>query len=110
MAFVLPSEVGGVLVPHAIGGTCRVKVFAQYQTAGELSPQPLLKLQGTHHRDGFEVVMQPRDAHAQFSRELLDGKWLVKVLTEPSNSSGDVVGVATQDRNVVEPTTLHAPC
>jgi hypothetical protein len=45
--------VGGVLVPHARGGTGRGKVFAQYQTAGELSPQPLLKLQGTHRRDGF---------------------------------------------------------
>jgi hypothetical protein len=53
VAFVLPIEVGGVVVAHAIGGTCRVKVFAQHQTASELSPQPLLKLQGTHRRDGF---------------------------------------------------------
>ncbi len=110
MAFVLPSEVGGVLVPHAIGGTCRVKVFAQHQTPGFLKPQPLLELQGTHRRDGLEVVVEPRDAHAQFSREPLEGKGLVKVLTEPSNSSGDVVGGATQDRKVGEPTTLHAPC
>jgi hypothetical protein len=33
-AFVLPIEVGGVVVPHAIGRTGRVQVFAQHQTAG----------------------------------------------------------------------------
>src|SRR6266480_7687154 len=35
-AFVLSIEVGGVLVPHAIGGTGRVEVFAQHQMAGLL--------------------------------------------------------------------------
>jgi hypothetical protein len=49
--------VGGVLVAHAIGGTGRVKVFAQHQMAGLLEPQPFLELQGAHRRDGFEVVM-----------------------------------------------------
>ena len=37
-AFVLSIEVGGVLVAHAIGCTCRVEVFAQHQTAGLLQP------------------------------------------------------------------------
>jgi hypothetical protein len=37
-AFVLPIEVGGVAVPYAIGGTGRVEVFAQQQTAGLLQP------------------------------------------------------------------------
>ena len=37
-AFVLPIEVGGVVVAHAIGRTCRVEVFAQHQTAGLLEP------------------------------------------------------------------------
>ena len=89
-AFVLPIEVGGVLVPHAIGRTGRVEVFAQHQTAGLLQPQPLLELQGAHRRDGLEVVVQPRDAHAQFSCELLDAKWLVEVLAESLDGSGDV--------------------
>src|SRR5947199_10824919 len=35
-AFVLPIEVGGIMIPHAIGSTCRVEVFAQHQTAGLL--------------------------------------------------------------------------
>jgi hypothetical protein len=39
LAFVLPIEVGGILVAHAIGGTGRVKVFAQHQMAGLLEPQ-----------------------------------------------------------------------
>src|SRR5205823_10345784 len=32
-AFVLAIEVGGVVVAHARGGTGRVEVFAQHQTA-----------------------------------------------------------------------------
>src|SRR6266487_4659323 len=35
-AFVLPIEVGGIVVSHAIGCTSRVEVFAQHQTAGLL--------------------------------------------------------------------------
>src|SRR5256885_2749586 len=38
-AFVLPVEVGGVVVPYAIGCTGRVEVFAQHQTAGLQEPQ-----------------------------------------------------------------------
>ncbi len=37
-AFVLSIEVGGVVIPHAIGRTGRVEVFAQHQTAGLLEP------------------------------------------------------------------------
>ena len=105
-AFILAIEVGGVVVPHAIGRTSRVEVFAQHQTTGLLQPQPLLELQGAHRRDGFEVVVQPRDAHAQLSRKALDAQWLVEVLTQSSDCSGDVGGVAPQDRQVTEPATL----
>src|SRR6266700_7135103 len=105
-AFVLAIEVGGVVVAHAIGGTCRVEVFAQHQTAGLLEPQPLLELQGAHRRDGFEVVVEPRDAHAQFSREFLDVKWLVEVLTESSDRSGNVGCVAPLKSKVTESATL----
>ncbi len=52
-AFVLPIEVGGVLVAHAIGRTGRVEVFAQHQTAGLLQPQPFLELQGAAHLEDF---------------------------------------------------------
>jgi quercetin dioxygenase-like cupin family protein len=51
-AFVLPIEVGGVVVAHAIGRTCRVEVFAKHQTTGLQEPQPLLELQGAQRRGG----------------------------------------------------------
>src|SRR3989442_9081049 len=56
--FVLPIEVGGVVVAHAIGGTGRVEVFAQQQTPGLLEPQLLLELRGAHRRDALEVMVQ----------------------------------------------------
>src|SRR2546428_3795468 len=71
-AFVFSIEVGSVLVSHAIGRTGRIEVFAQHQTPGLLEPQLFLELQGTHRRDGFEVMVEPGDAHAQLSREILD--------------------------------------
>ncbi len=94
------------MVSHAIGCTSRVEVFAQHQTAGLLESQPLLELQGTHRRDGLEVVVQTRDAHAQLLREALDAQWLVEVLAESLDRSGDVGGIAPQDRKVTESGTL----
>src|SRR6266568_7162971 len=105
-AFVLPIEVGGVVVPHAIGCTCRVEVFAQHQTAGLLQPQLLLELRGAHRCDGLEVLAQPGDAHAQLSRESLNAQWLVEVVAQSCDRSGDGGGVAPQDCQVTEPTTL----
>ena len=57
----------------------------------------------------FCVVAQTRDAHAQLLRHLLDAQWLVEVSTEPLDRSGDVGGVAPQDRQVTEPSTLLSP-
>ena len=37
---------------------------------------------------------------------ILDAQWLVEVLTESLDRSGDVGGVAPQDRQVTEPGTL----
>ena len=71
-AFVFPVEVRGIVVPHAIGSTGCVEVFAQHETAGLLEPQLLLELQGTHRRDSLELGMEPRDAHAQLTRDLLN--------------------------------------
>ena len=45
-AFVLPIEVGGILVAHARGRYFSVEVLAQHQTTGLLQPEPLLELQG----------------------------------------------------------------
>src|SRR5579871_161044 len=71
-AFVLPIEVGNILVAHAVGRPGRVQVFTQQQPARLQKPQPFLILQGTQRCDGLEVVVQPRDAHPQFLRQLLD--------------------------------------
>ena len=108
-AFVLAIEVGGILVAHAIGCTGRVDIFTQQQTASLQQPQSLLELQGAQRRDGLEVVLQTRDAHAQLARQLLDAQWLVEVVTESFDRSGDVGGVAPQDRQVMEPSTLLSP-
>jgi hypothetical protein len=39
-------------------------------------------------------VVEPRDAHAQLARELLDAQGLVEVVTETLHRAGDVGGVA----------------
>src|SRR5205823_7125481 len=91
-AFVLSIEVGGVLVAHAIGCYFSVDIFTQQQTAILQQPQPLLELRGAQRRDGLEVVLQTRDAHAQLARQLLDAQWLVEVVTESFDRSGDVGG------------------
>src|SRR5438046_9488965 len=75
--FVLPIEVGGVLVAHTRSSACCVKVFAEHQTACLLKSQLLLELLGAQRRDGFEAVLQTRDTHAQFARELPDAQRLV---------------------------------
>src|ERR1700730_11150426 len=105
-AVILSIEVGGVPVAHGIGGTDLVEVFALRQTPGLLEPQPLLVLQGAHRGDGLEVVMQPRHAHVQFSCELLDGNWLVEVLAESLDGSGDGGSIAPLKSKVTEPATL----
>ncbi len=50
--------------------------------------------------------METRDAHSQLTRKALDAQRLVEVLTESLDRSGDVGGVAPQDRKVTEPGTL----
>src|SRR5215207_6797967 len=63
-AFVLPIEVGGIVVSDPKGRICRVKVFAQHQTAGLLQAQLFLELQRTHGCHRLEVMMEAGDAHA----------------------------------------------
>jgi hypothetical protein len=50
--------------------------------------------------------MQPRHAHVQFSCELLDGNWLVEVLAESLDGSGDGGSIAPLKSQVTEPATL----
>src|SRR5206468_6334258 len=48
----------------------------------------------------------PTRRSSDLARESLDAQWLVEVLTESFDRSGDVGGVAPQDRQVTEPATL----
>src|SRR5579884_2085054 len=105
-AFVLPIEVGGVVVAYTRSSACCVEVFAQHQTAGLLQSQVLLELLGTQRRDGFEAVLQTRDTHAQFVRELLDAQGPVEVLEKSLDGSGNGWGVAPRDRQVTESAPL----
>ena len=92
--FVLPIEVRGIIITHAVGGTCRVEVLAEHKPAGLLEPQPLLELQGAQRGDGFEVVVEARDAHSELVRDSVDSKRLVKVAMEALDGPGDARGVA----------------
>jgi hypothetical protein len=105
-AFVLSIEVGSVLIPDAIGCTGRIQVFREHQTTGLLKSQPLLELQGAHRGDGLEVMVEARNAHPQLVREVLDVQWLVEVLAQSGNGSGDIGGVSPQDRQVAEAVPL----
>ena len=81
-------------------------MLAEHKPAGFLESHLLLELQGAHRGDSLEVVMETRDAHAEFSRDIVDPKRLVELLTKPLDSPDDAVGVATQERNVTKPVTL----
>ena len=69
---VLPAEMGGISVPHAVGGARRVRVFDQHQTTRFLQTQLLLELHGAYGRDRFEVIVKAGDAHPQFAGKLLN--------------------------------------
>jgi hypothetical protein len=71
-----------------------------------LKSQLLLELQGAHRGDGLEVMVEARNAHAQLVREVLDVQWLVEVLAQSGNGSGDFGGVPPQDRQVAEAVPL----
>lgn len=80
--FVLPVEVGGIIVPHSVGRTGRVEIFPQHQTAGLLESQLFLELQRTHGRNRLKVMMKAGDAHAQLVGNGFNPKRLVKVVAQ----------------------------
>src|SRR5258708_3705073 len=77
------------MVADAVGGAGRVEAFAEHQPAGLLQPQPLLELQRAHSGDGFEVVMEPRNAHPQLARDAVDAQGLVKVCMQALDGLDD---------------------
>ena len=66
---ILSVEVRCVAITYAQGCTRRIEIFAQHQATCLLQSQAFLELQWAHRRDGLEVVVQSRDAHAQLLRQ-----------------------------------------
>ena len=91
---VFAAELRGASISDSYSSTGRIQTFSQHQSAGFLQSQPLLELQWAHSGDGFEVVMESRDAHPKLACDALDSKRLVKVLMEALNGLGDVESVA----------------
>jgi hypothetical protein len=98
--------VRSIVIPHPVGNTGSVKVLPQHQTASLLEPQLLLELQRTHGSDRFEVMVKARNAHAKLSCNAFNPDRLVKVFAKSIDGFGDVVGVATQNSNLTQPSTL----
>jgi hypothetical protein len=86
----------GIMVSQAVSSTDRVEFFAQHQPAGFLKPEVLLELQWAHRCNGFEMMVQPRDAHAQFVCEFLDPQWLVEILPKSFYCFSNQRGVAAR--------------
>src|SRR6266851_1711196 len=80
--FVLPAEVGRVFVADPVVGLRGVEILAEHQPAGLPEPQLLLKLQRAHRRDGPEMRVESRDAHAELPRDVLDPQRLIEVLAQ----------------------------
>jgi hypothetical protein len=68
----------------------------------------LLELQGTHGSDRLEVVVESRNTHTHLSGNAFNSQWLVKIFPESLDGSSNVVGVATQNGNMTEPTPLFS--
>src|SRR5918995_6571211 len=106
---VLAGELRDVAVAHAVASARGVEVLAEHEAAGLLQPHPLLELQGAHRCDRLEVVVEARDAHPDLPGYVLDPERPVEVFAEPLKGPDDAVAVATQGRDMMEPTALFSP-
>ncbi len=106
---VLAREVRGVAVPHAVPGAGRIEPLAKHEPPGFLEPQLLLELQRAHRRNGLKVLVEDREAHPQFTREILNAQRLGEVVSEPIDGLGNAVGGTAQDSHLPEPPTLCTP-
>ena len=91
---VIAAKVRWILIAHTEPGTRGVQVFAEHQAACFLKPYLFLKLQRTHCRDGFEVMMKAGNAHAEFVRELFHSERLVKTFAQMPDGSGNTARVS----------------
>lgn len=51
-----------------------------------IADQLLAVLQRAHRRDGLEVIMEARDAHSEFARDIVDSERLVRVFAQTDDS------------------------
>lgn len=72
---------GGVVITHAEGSACRIKVLAKHQSTSLLEPYLLLKLQRRYRCNGFELMVKAGDAHDNLLCGVVDSKLLVKVFS-----------------------------
>jgi hypothetical protein len=92
--FVIAAEIRRVLVADTKSGTGGVEIFAKHQAAGFLKPYVFLKLQRTHRRDGFEVMVKAGNAHPKLARDVFNPQRLVKVFAEMPDRFRNAAGVA----------------
>jgi quercetin dioxygenase-like cupin family protein len=79
LLFVIAAKIRWIFVTDADSGARGVQIFAEHQTPRFLKPDLFLKLQRTHRRDQFEVMVKAGNAHPEFVRNIFDFKRLVKV-------------------------------
>ena len=94
MAFVLAAEVRCVVVTDLKACLGRVETFGEHGPPRLLQAEFLLKLQGAHGCNGFEVGMKAGDAHANLARDFLNAKRLGEILAQLSDSPNHAMGVA----------------
>lgn len=95
-AVVFPAELGRALVADPECRGRRIQALGEHQQPGFMQPQPLLELQGTHSRQGAEVVMEVRGAHPGVSRQVIDPERLLEVALQPLDGPPDLMALASR--------------
>jgi hypothetical protein len=90
-AAVFAVELRGAVVADFERGAGGVHLSADEQAARFLQAKLLLVLERAHRRDGFEFMMQRRDAHAVGARQLVNRKARREILPDPFDHAPDTV-------------------
>ncbi len=98
----------GVIVARAVPCARGVEILAKLQTPSLLKAKPLLKLQWGHGGYGLKVVVESRNAHAEFPRQILHPERPVEAAPYPLHGSGNTVGEAALVHELTQPTALLA--
>src|SRR5580704_1052359 len=98
----------GVVIANLKGRLGSVQALGQHQPSGLLKTQSFLKLKGAHSRDGLEVGMESRDAHANLSRDVFDAQWLGEILTQFFDGSDYAMSVSSNRGEMAHAISLFA--